>query len=208
MKPRHIIVFLFALSNLYNSLFPKAKDCIMVSEGGYSGFWYYYGKIQKEYILDKKIYCFSAGCLAVVANIQHNNKEFLFTTVDNLKNQYDNNNIDRYNLRNYFIYEIANKVTDIKNYNLNILTSNYFGNCTIITPTTKNELIDALNITTTLPLLTSPLYYNKNIDGYFCLNNYPRCETKLTIPNKLYFYINIFNPNINKKDIEYFMNYL
>jgi hypothetical protein len=35
-------------------------------------------------------------------------------------------------VRNEFIYKISNRVTDISKYNLNILTSNYFGNCTII----------------------------------------------------------------------------
>ena len=110
------------------------KDCVMIgyNGGGYSGFWYYYGQLQKNYILDKKIYCFSAGCLAPVANIQHNNHKFILNIVNNLKINYNNNIIDRFDIRNQFIYEITNRITDISKYDLNILTSNYLGNCTII----------------------------------------------------------------------------
>ena len=208
MKSKYLIIILFVLSHLINILFTKTKDCIMISQGGYSGFWYYYGKIQKEYILDKEIYCFSAGCLAIVANIPNNNYIKLSNTANNLKELYNNNHINSYSLRNNFIFEISSHVKDIKNYNLNILTSNYLGDCTIIKPKSKEELIDSLNKTTSLPFLTSPLYYKQNIDGYFCLNKYPICKKTITMPNKLYFYINILNPNINKKNIEYFMNYV
>lgn len=193
--------------NLLNNQVSKLNDCIMIHYGGYSGFWYYYNIMQKEYLLDKKIYCYSAGCLASIANIQHNNFNFVSNLVSNLQKKYENNEINKFDIRNNFIYEISNKITDIRNYDLNILTSNYFGNCTIIRPKTKKELVDALNMTTSVPFLTSKLDFKKNIDGFFCFNKYPRCKKNIKLPNTFYFYKNILNQNINKKDIKYFMNY-
>ena len=206
MKPKHFFVLFFAISDLLKNFIPQYQECIMISYGGYSGFWYYYNNLQKSYILDKNIYCYSAGCLATIASIQHNNYDSLIKTVKTLKNKYNNNEINRFDIRNEFIYEISQKVTDIKHYNINILTSSYYGNCNIIRPINKKELIDALNMTTSVPFLTSKLNISKNIDGFFCLNKYPKCKQKLTMPKTLYFYINILNHNINDEDISYIMN--
>ena len=73
--------------------------------------------------------------------------------VKEIKEDYDKNIINRFHVRNEFIYKISNRVTDISKFNLNILTSNYFGNCTIIKPQTREELIDALNQTTNIPFI-------------------------------------------------------
>ena len=186
------------------------QDCVMIGRGGggYSGFWYYYGQLEKNYLLDKKIYCFSAGCLAPVASIQHNNKKFLLDMVNTIKDDYNKNKISRVDVRNKFIYEISNKVNDISKYNLNILTANLFGNCTIINPKSKEELIDALNQTTSIPFITSKLNLSQNIDGGWCMNRYPFCKKIINMPFTYKFLSNIFNPNINdKNDIEYYMNY-
>ena len=212
MKPKHFAVFLFGFSYLINSLLPLQNECVMVGSygGGYSGFWYYYGKLQdrNEYYLDKKLYCFSAGCLSIVSSIQHNNYNYLRNIVKKIKLDYDKNIIDRFQVRNEFIYQITNKVTDISKYNLNILTANYFGNCTIIHPQNKEELVKALNETTSIPFITSILNISQNIDGGFCLNEYPTCKIKIQVPLTYKFLINIFNPNMNEDlAINYFMNY-
>ena len=208
MKPKYICIILIAINNLLQYFIPEYENCTMISYGGYSGFWYYYSNLQKNYFLDKSIYCYSAGCLATVASIQHNNYNSLINMVKTIRNKYNDNEINRFDIRNEFIYKISEKVTDIKYYNINILTSSYYGNCNIIRPTNKEELINALNMTTSLPFITSKLNMSQNIDGFFCLNKYPKCKEKFTIPNTLYFYINIFNHNINDADISYLMNYI
>ena len=206
-----LIVFFWSLISpmLINTIQGDVSDCIFIGSygGGYSGFWYYYGQIQKEYILDKKMYCFSAGCLAPVASIQHNNYDNLINIAYDLQKKYINNEIDRFDVRNEFIYKLANKETNIYYYDLNILTSNYFGNCTIVRPKTKNELIDALNQTTNIPFITSRLDILQNIDGGLCMNNYPSCKKKIRMPLTYKFITNILNLNMKKYEIEYFMNY-
>lgn len=212
MKPKYYCIFLIAISNLINSFFPLSNDCVMVGSygGGYSGFWYYYGKLldKDNYYLDKELYCFSAGCLAIVSSIQHNNYNYLRNMVKEIKVDYDKNIINRFQVRNEFIYKISNRVTDISKFNLNILTSNYLGNCTIINPRSREELIDALNQTTNIPFITGMLNISQNIDGGFCFNKYPTCKTKIKTPSTYKFLINIFNPNMNEDlAINYFMNY-
>lgn len=212
MKFKYYGIILLGITSLINSLFPLPSNCVMVGSygGGYSGFWYYYGKLQdrNEYYLDKKLYCFSSGCLAIVSSIQNNNLKYLKNLVKEIKVDYDKNIIDRFEVRNEFIYEITNKVTDISKYNLNILTANYFGNCTIVNPQNREELVKALNETTSIPFITSKLNISQNIDGGFCLNKYPFCKTKIQAPITYKFLVNIFNPNMNEElAINYFMNY-
>ena len=212
MKLKHFGVLLLGFLSLINTFLAVPKNCVMIGSygGGYSGFWYYYGKLQDKdnYYLDKELYCFSSGCLAIVSSIQHNNLKYLRNMVKEIKVDYDKNSIDRFDVRNEFIYQIANKVSDISKYNLNILTSNYFGNCTIINPQSKEELIYALNVTTSIPFITSKLNISQNIDGGFCLNKYPFCKSNIQAPLTYKFLINIFNPNINEDlAINYFMNY-
>ena len=62
-------------------------------------------------------------------------------------------------------------------------------------------------MTTSVPVFTSKLNTSQKIDGFFCLNKYPKCKEKLTIPKSLYFYINMLNYNINDEDISYIMNF-
>ena len=206
MKPKHIFVFLFMIIHLLNSVY-KTEDCVMFGYGGYSGFWYFYGILQKEYKLDKDLYCYSAGCLAIIASIPHNNYNYIKNTVNNLKINYNDNKINRFDIRNQFISKISENIVGIEYYNINILTSNYFGNCNIIKPKNKKELVNALNYTSSIPFITNNLNLDENIDGFLCLNKYPVCKEKITIPLNLYFFKNILNNNLGDEDIKFIMNY-
>lgn len=194
-------------NNNNNNNVSSIDNCIMISFGGYSGFWYYYGYLQNNYVLDKPIYCYSAGCLSVVSQIQHNNNKSLYKIVEKLKKDYFNNKIDRFKVREKFIEKISINIASISSYNINILTSNYFGNCNIKKPKTNFELVRALNETTSVPFITSNIDLNYNIDGFFCLNKYPKCNIKLSVPWKYEFWINILNPNLNIDKINFFIKY-
>jgi len=204
-----INIYLLLIILIYlNNYFYKKEDCISIGlGGGYSGFWYFYGYFKRNYLLDKKIYCYSSGCLAIIANIQHNNYNSLLSSVKKIKNKYDKNLIDRFEVKNRIIKELANKVTNINNYDINILTSNFYGYCNIVRPKTNDELINALNMTSNIPYITTKLNLSLNIDGIFCLNKYPICSQRINEPFTPYFILNIFNPNLEFKDVKYFMNY-
>jgi hypothetical protein len=198
------LIILFAIICNFNTFY---SDCIFIHYGGYSGFWYYYIYLQKNYILDKKIYCYSSGCLSVVASIQHNNNQSLFSFVSNLKQEYINNKIDKYEIKNNFINEISNKVIDIKNYDINILTSNFYGKCIVKKPNNISELILALDETSNVPILTTKISLQKNLDGYFCFNFQNKCSKNIRLPLSFYLYFNILNPNINYNDIYNYLNF-
>jgi hypothetical protein len=187
------------------------SDCVLINGGGFSGFWYYYGYLQNNNINNignKPIYCYSSGCLAYVASIGSNNFSYYYDLANKLVIDYNNKKINIYEIKEIFINIISNANSNIQNYNLNILTSNYLGQCKITKPKTVSELIVALDETTNIPLITSKLYFSKNIDGAFCITFINTCAHTITIPYHYKFYRNMLNINMSYKDIIYFLTYV
>lgn len=204
------IILLFALLNNKNE---TSQDCVFINGGGYSGFWYYYGYLQKNTNKtnnnNKTIYCYSSGCLAYVASLTHNNSTHLYKLVNTLANDYNNNKLTSYTIKDQFINSIASKLINVQNYNLNILTTNYLGQCIIKQPKTVSELINYLDETSNIPLITTKADLYKNLDGGLCFilnfNNY--CATQIMLPFNFKFLTNIFNSNLSEADVNYFMDY-
>jgi hypothetical protein len=209
-----ILILLVALfySNTNNS------DCLYIRGGGFSGFWYYYGYLQKNTNktiktnkTNKTIYCYSSGCLAYVASLTHNNSTHLYELVNTLAIDYNNNKLTNYTVKDQFINSISSKLSNnnIQNYNLNILTTNYLGQCIIKQPKTISELINYLDETSNIPLITTKPDLYKNLDGGLCFilnfNNY--CATHIMLPFNFKFLTNVFNSNLSIADVSYFMDY-
>lgn len=212
MTPLNLVLqFTILLFALYNSSNKSIQDCVIINGGGYSGFWYYYGYLQnnKKITIDKTVYCYSSGCLAYVALLTHNNSTYLYKQVNALAIDYNNNKLTNYDVKEQFINTITRNVSNLQNYNLNILTTNYAGQCIIKQPKTTSQLISALDETTNIPVLTTKLDFNKNLDGGLCyaiyFNKY--CSSSIMLPYKYRFYSNIFNKNLSPDDISYFMDY-
>ena len=204
-------LYINSISNT-NSNTNSVTDCLTITGGGYSGFWYMYSYLQRNNITKnnrKNIYCYSSSCLAYVATLMDNiNSTSLYelsNRVANINN--NNNNINNYEIKAKFINIIASNVSNIQNYNLNILTSNYLGHCIIKKPTTISELIIALDETTNIPIITTKFDLSKNIDGWFCYALYfnNKCATTALFPHDYKFYINILNSNMSYEDVLYFM---
>jgi hypothetical protein len=206
------IIFVFVLFNSTNDV---SQDCLFINGGGYSGFWYYYGYLQKNTNktnnTNKTIYCYSSGCLAYVASLTHNNSTHLYNLANTLAIDYNNNKLTNYAVKEQFINSITSKLSNnnIQNYNLNILTTNYLGKCIIKQPKTISELINYLDETTNIPLLTTKADLYKNLDGGLCFilnfNNY--CATHIMLPLKFKFLTAVFNSNLSIADVSYFMDY-
>jgi hypothetical protein len=208
LKDIAVTIFIF-IATLYtnNNNNNNNSDCIIIKGGGFSGFWYYYGYLQKNNIANKPIYCYSSGCLAYVASIGSNNYSYLHDLAINLVIDYNNKKINSYEIKEKFINIISNANINIQNYNLNILTSNYVGQCKITKPKTVSELIVALDETTNIPLITTKLDFSKNIDGAFCITFTNKCAHTIRIPYDYKIYRNIFNINMSYKDFIYFLTY-
>ena len=183
------------------------SDCIYIKGGGFSGFWYYYGYLQKNKIANianKPIYCYSSGCVAYIASISNNNFSYLYDSAHTLISDYNNNELTNYEFKEKAITIIVNNISNIQNYNLNILISNYLGQCIIKKPRTVNELIVALDETTNLPLITSKLDFSKKIDGAVCITFINKCANIINLPYNYKIYRNAFNINLSYEDIIYF----
>ena len=206
-----LIVALYTSYNSNNSNNSNASDCIYIRGGGFSGFWYYYGYLQKNKIANianKPIYCYSSGCVAYLASINNNNNfSYLYDFAHNLVIDYNNNIINSYELKELYINFIANAISNIQDYNLNILTSYYLGQCIIKKPATVDELIVALDETTNIPIITTKPDFSKNLDGVGCITFINKCATIIELPYDYKIYRNIFNINISYEDIIYFLNY-
>jgi hypothetical protein len=216
MRPKYLLLsFTILLFALFNNKNTASQDCIIINGGGYSGFWYYYGYLQKNTNntnkTNKTIYCYSSGCLAYVASLTHNNSTHLYNLANTLAIDYNNNKLTNYDVKEQFINSIASKLSNnnIQNYNLNILTTNYLGQCIIKQPKSVSELINYLDETTNIPLITTKADLEKNLDGGLCFilhfNNY--CATSIMLPLNFRFYTNIFNKNLSHADVSYFMDY-
>ena len=204
-----LIILPFALyssSSNSNSNNINTLDCLTITGGGYSGFWYTYSYLQRNNIHSnnkKNIYCYSSSCLAYIALLMDNNSTSLYELSKTLAIENNNN----YEIKDQFINIIASNVSNIENYNLNILTSDYLGQCIIKKPRTISELIVALDETTNIPIITTKLDISKNIDGGLCYTLYFNniCTTTITFPHDYKFYINILNSNLSYEDVLYFM---
>jgi len=211
MRPKDLLlVFTILLFALFSNKNMASQDCVIINGGGYSGFWYYYGYLQKNNI-NKTVYCYSSGCLAYIASLTHNNSTQLYNIANTLAIDYNNNKLTNYDVKDQFINSITSKLsnTNIQNYNLNILTTNYLGQCIIKQPKNVSELIKYLDETTNIPLITTKADLEKNLDGGLCFilhfNNY--CATSIMLPFNYRFYTNIFNKNLSHADVSYFMDY-
>ena len=201
-----IFILIASLYNNNNNNNNNNNDCITIRGGGFSGFWYYYGYLQKNNITNKTIYCLSSGCLAYIASIKYSNNTYLYEIANTLGIEYINNNITNYELKEKFINIIADNIS-IQNYNLNILTSNYVGQCIIKKPTSVSELLIALDETTNIPIITTKLNFSKNIDGGFCITFINKCAKTIMIPYDYKILLNIFNIKLTYDDIIYFLNF-
>ena len=214
MRPKDLLLsFTILLFALFNSKNAASQDCIIINGGGYSGFWYYYGYLQNNKIAkiakiaNKPIYCYSSGCVAYVASIGNNNFTYYYDFAHNLVIDYNNNIINSYELKEIYIDFIANTISNIENYNLNILTSNYLGQCTIKKPASVSELIVALDETTNIPIITTKLDFNKKLDGAGCITFINKCATTIELPYDYKIYRNAFNINMSYEDIIFFLTY-
>jgi len=205
-----LLVYIILLFALFNSINVTSQDCVLINGGGYSGFWYYYGYLQKNTNkTNKTVYCYSSGCLAYIASLTHHNSTYLYELANTLANDYNNNKLTSYTIKEQFINSIASKLSNIQNYNLNILTTNYLGQCIIKQPKTVSELINYLDETSNIPLITTKVDLYKNLDGGLCFilnfNNY--CATHIMLPFNYKFLTNVFNNNLSLADVSYFMDH-
>lgn len=206
----------------------QANDCIYVPGGGFSGFWYTLGRLQsipKEERLDHDYYCYSAGCLAVVASaILDRGMEDMYRMAQDVQNQWKTGEIDRYSVVRAFLDDMLKETsnssqtaTDVLEpplsglSKIHIITTaqqDWLGMTTEIrTASNLQELHEMLLQTTWIPFAVGDsLWQNGHMDGAFSALYHPSCDRQMGLGMNPWLLANVINVNLPRSAVEMFWN--
>jgi hypothetical protein len=196
------------------------SDSICVSGGGFSGFWYIIGRLQSlPEPMNKNYYCFSAGCLGLVASLRGITMDEVHGAAIDAQSRWKAGEISRQEVLTSFvdslIYYNASNETGIDEQNfpflnrLNVLTTvrdGRFGLKTSTrTPTNVDSLRTLLIQTAWIPFVVgNGLFYQDHMDGAFHLIGHPRCEHSIGLPGNFDVLANILNVNLSAYKVKKF----
>jgi hypothetical protein len=200
-------------------------DSVCVSGGGFSGFWYTLGRL--ESIPDpssKKYYCYSAGCLGVVASLSNYTMEQMWDMAHNVQMRWKRGEISRYQVVEAFLDDLLYQPTLLGERNqsrpilateslqlLNIITTvknGWFGLTTSVrTPSSVESLRTMLIQTSWIPFaIGDDLWHLEHMDGAFTLPQHPSCAHHVGLSLNWDLYLNVINVNLGRDKVETFWN--
>ncbi|GKY94159.1 hypothetical protein MPSEU_000382000 [Mayamaea pseudoterrestris] len=233
------------LFNLYNksadddattaSSTHHSSDCIYVPGGGFSGFWFTLGRLQsipKHERLDHEYYCYSAGCLAVIASaVLDKNMEQMYDMAHNVQKQWQNGTIDRYSVVRTFLDDLLNvaaaevNTSGVQNTSatnerleltsalskIHIITTTQHGwmgaKTEIRTATNFGDLHEMLLQTTWIPFAVgNGLWHKQHMDGAFTALRHPTCQRSMGLAMHPWLLANVVNVNLPRSGVEAFWN--
>ena len=216
---------------------PIHPDSIYVPGAGFSGYWFTLGRLKS--IPDpasKSYYCYSAGCLGVVATLAGKSMHEMSDLAFDVQRRWKAGNLDRYDVVPHFVdgllfdtagieghaRDITRNVTapvmsDAKLLSkINVITTikDMVGVRSVIrTPRSIDELRDMLIHTTWIPWATGDglwtqdeLTGDHHMDGAFSATTHPRCTNHLGLPFMLDLFLNILNVNLGRDKVEKYWN--
>tara|TARA_B100000212_G_scaffold342141_1_gene327891 strand:- start:3210 stop:3803 length:594 start_codon:yes stop_codon:yes gene_type:complete len=197
MNYRYIFSVLFLSFFFITNPGSQKEECLSVPPGGFSGFWYFISKLQKNKIENEKYYCASSGCLAVISNYIDIHKVYNFALISRSYG----GSIE--NMKNSFIHLLIKEINFVPN--ITVVTLSKYGTCIERTPKNKRQFKTLLIKTTDIPFIIST---HGEIDGGPCFYFMNRCKRRINLPLTYKFIINILNYNLTNDDILYFYNYI
>ena len=205
----------------------RPQECIYVPGGGFSGFWFTFGRLQsipKEDRLNHDYYCYSAGCLAVVATaVMDRNMEDIYDIAHAVQQEWRSGTIDRYSVVRTFLDEllhgsmknssaIGNASFDLTGLSkIHIITTtqhDWLGVKTDIrTATNMDDLHEMLLQTTWIPFAVGgSLWQNGHMDGAFTALYHPSCKREMGLAAHPWLLANVINVNLPRSGVESFWN--
>lgn len=185
------------------------KGSIYVPGGGFSGFWYTLGRLQAiQHPMEREYYCYSSGCLAVVAMMQNYSRSETQRVALDIQKRWLNGNITRYEVVAAFVEDITeNPPDDSVLARIKIISSVPTGNfgmkATIRTPTSVSELRTMLLQTTWIPYaIGKEVWYFGHMDGAFTIEQHPVCEVSIRSPLSYLMVANALNVHLQPGDVE------
>ena len=192
------------------------ENTVYVQGGGFSGFWFTLGRLHSiPDPMDKTYYCYSAGCLGVVAHFRNFTMDRMYEVALTSQHKWKNGDIDRFAVVEDFLGQL---LADSPSFSwgpllskLKIITSvkdGYFGlKPSIRTPSNKEELHNMLLQTTWIPFATgADLWLDDHMDGAFSITDHPKCQHEVGLMFDLEMYAHVVNVNLGKDKVEKFWN--
>jgi hypothetical protein len=221
------LVFLFVMTvtmlfgtptnNAHSSV---GKNSVYVPGGGFSGFWFTLGRLRS--IPDpetKNFYCYSAGCLGVVATLSNYTMEEMYYIASNIQSRWKRGDVDHFDVVETFLDDLL--FGDRSNSSLfgdedllsrlNIITTvkgNWFGlNAVVRKPESLENLHEMLLQTTWIPYATGrDLWLKDHMDGAFTVAQHPKCEHDVGLAPDFDLIANVVNVNLGHDKVEKFYN--
>jgi hypothetical protein len=181
----------------------------------------------------KEYYCYSSGCLGVVAALSRYNMEDMWNIAHNIQLQWKSGSLDRYDVvttfvddllfgrqkqpltpesrllrRNDTVGTMRLRPSDLSS--LNIITSvkdGWWWNVqpSIRTPQSISELRTMLIQTTWIPFaIGNDLWYDHHMDGAFTASHHPKCHYNVGFAFDWDLVWNVINVNLGREKVEQF----
>lgn len=216
---------------------PIHPDSVYVPGAGFSGYWFTLGRLKS--IPDpssKSYYCYSAGCLGVVATLAGKSMHEMSDLAFGVQRRWKEGHLDRYDVVPHFVDGLLFDTAIIEGQErdimrnatapvmsdanllskLNVITTikDMVGVRSVIrTPRSIGELREMLIHTTWIPWATGDGLWTKDaltgdhhMDGAFSATTHPRCTHHLGLPFMLDLFLNILNVNLGRDKVEKYWN--
>lgn len=216
--------------NTTYGLVVPAVETVYVPGYGFSGFWYILGRLQRmqqdqDPHTHRHYYCYSAGCMGVVATLQGMKLDDVYREAVRIQNQWKSGEIDRYEVTTQFVSWLLSSPTlrgtadtaSTKRMlsSLRIITSapnGWWGVKPVIrTPSSLDELHEMLIQTTWIPFATGRWVWHSggHNDGAFTSPLHPTCDYHVGLTasspfNSLEVLLNVVNVNLSPLKVEKF----
>jgi hypothetical protein len=223
-----LILIVVASSGLFMSPDIVANS-VYVTGGGFSGFWFTLGRLQgvlSDHSEPKQLYCYSSGCLALVAALSRYSMEEMWNIAYNVQNQWKQGRISRYDVVESFVddllYGTARNVSDSSEpassrlrpldlSSLKVITTKNDGWLRVKTSIRSAESVSELRTmllqTTWIPFaIGNGLWYNGHMDGAFTTPFHPAADVTVGLELDWDLYANVLNVNLGRDKVEKFWN--
>lgn len=216
---------------------PIHPNSVYVPGAGFSGYWFTLGRLKS--IPDptsKSYYCYSAGCLGVVATLAGKSMHEMSDLAFGVQRRWKEGTLDRYDVVPSFVDGLLFDAAGVEGQKrdimsnatapvmadadllskINVITTikDMVGVRSVIrTPRSIGELRDMLIHTTWIPWATGDGLWTKDkltgdhhMDGAFSATTHPRCTHHLGLPFMLDLFMNILNVNLGRDKVENYWN--
>lgn len=189
---------------------------VYVPGAGFSGFWFTLGRLRSlPNPWEHNYYCFSAGCLGVVATLSNRTFEDMSEMAFGVQRKWNEGEISRYDVVEDFVDRLlpsSVRFGDELLERISVVTVTEGVGTNIRRARSVAELREMLIQTTWIPFATGWGLWNKDksgsrhMDGGFTFFFHPRYRFNLKLPLMPDLFLNILNPNLSARKVQKFWN--